>query len=134
MTTVYIAASWSRQLEMREVAKTLKIYGVQVTSRWLYEESTRTTDKFRRACALIDVEDVERAQILIRFSDNLNGDPVPSHLATGARHFEMGYAWGLGKPIIVVGERQHAFDFLPNVILLKDVHELINYLSPEEIN
>ena len=33
--------------------------------------------------------------------------------ARGGRHFETGYAFALGKPIMVVGPVEHAFQYLP---------------------
>lgn len=70
----------------------------------------------------------------MRFADDLSEDSIPSHLGTGARHFEMGLAFALGKPLIVVGKRQNLFDFLPHVTVLKDTSALIRHLSLEEIH
>lgn len=134
---VYLAASFSRQQEMRDVATALETYGVKIVSRWLNENQsihTSTKDKFLRECAFTDVNDVKLADVIVRFADDLSTESIPSHLGTGARHFEMGLAFALGKPLIVVGKRQNIFDFLPHVTVLKDMSALIRHLSLEEIN
>lgn len=133
---VYLGASFSRQSEMRAIAERLKLSGVEVTSRWLEETPppNHNREKFFRECAFLDVEDVKRANMLVRFADDLRGSIVPANLATGARMFETGLAWSLGIPIVVVGGYQNVFDYLPSIIHLKDVDALIRYLSPEEIH
>ncbi len=133
---VYLAASFSRQYEMRTVAARLQ--GVQITSRWLFENQGmkhgNSRRKFMMRCAITDLQDVQACDILVRFADDLSTITIPSHLGTGARHFEMGYAYALGKQIIVVGDHQNVFDFLGNVTHLKDTDALVQYLDPQEIN
>jgi nucleoside 2-deoxyribosyltransferase len=135
---VYLAASFSRQSEMRVIALRLEMAGVCVTSRWLHENQGmkhgNAREKFMRECAFTDLQDVRDADMLVRFTDDLIPSTIPSYLGTGARHFETGYALALGKPIVVVGGRQNVFDFLPNVVHIKDADALVRYLSPEEIH
>lgn len=119
---------------MRELALLLNYYGVEVTSRWLYEDQTTGTRKRLRQCAIVDVTDVRASDVFVRFSDDLSSPTVPSSLATGSRMFEMGLAWSEGIPIVVVGGHQPVFDYLSNITHLKDEAELIRYLSSEEIN
>ncbi len=132
---VYLAAAWSRQAEVRLYANVLRAEGIEVTSRWLEEREAidpRDRERHRRETALIDIQDVRAADALVRFTDDLSQPTVPSGLATGARMFEMGLAWAEGIPVVVVGGRQQVFDFLPNVVHLKDFTELVNFLSPRE--
>lgn len=134
---VYLASSFSRQAEMRDVRAALEAYGVEITSRWLEESYSLKgygKHRFARECAYTDLEDVKRADIVVRFSDDLSGDLIPSKLGTGARMVEFGYALALGKTLIVVSGIQNVFDFLPQVVHLKDTNELIRYLSLEEIH
>jgi hypothetical protein len=130
---IYLAAAWARKEEIRNIANELIGQGEDVHSRWLYEPtySPQVTDRanFMRERAEIDVEDVRNADILVRFSDNLNSETVPSGLATGARMFETGLAYSLGKTIIVVGGYQCVFDYLRTVIHVKDVAELKTFLK-----
>lgn len=133
---VYLAASFSRQAEMQLIAARLQ--HVTVVSRWLYENQGmkhgNSKRKFMMRCALTDIEDIRNCDIFVRFSDDLSEPTIPSHLGTGARHFEDGLAYALGKQIIVVGGHQNVFDFLPCKTHVKDVDALVHYLSPEEIN
>jgi hypothetical protein len=141
---VYLAASWSRQVEMKQLSLELKAMGIGVTSRWLdeAEKTNASRDRHRRNMAVNDANDVRAADVLVRFTDErvrLDGDYevlkdtlVRASLATGARMFETGLAWGAGIPIIVVGGHQNVFDYLPNIIHLKDVVELKKYLSSTE--
>ena len=127
----YLASSWSRRSEMRQIRSELNSVGVCVNARWLDEEETppRDNDKYMRENAFADIKDVVGCDVFVRFSDDLSSDVVPSNLATGARFFEMGLAYKEGIPIVVVGGKQCIFDFLP-VTHLKDKEELKSYLSP----
>lgn len=129
---VYLAAASHRREEIKKVAKELRLLGIDVQARWLEElqvGQSNLSEKFSREMALMDVHDVREADILIRFTDDLDFPYVRARLATGARMFEMGYAYAQGKPIIVVGGRQPIFDYLPNIVHVKDVDELKNYLG-----
>ena len=138
MLKVYLAASFSRQQEMRVVAARLVDVGVEITSRWLFENQGmkhgNARRKFMMRCALTDLEDIRACDLFVRFSDDLTPAMVPSYLATGARMGETMYAYALGKPVIVVGGHQNVFDFLPSFTHVKDADTLIDYLNPEEIN
>lgn len=138
MLKVYLAASFSRQREMQVVAARLVEVGVEITSRWLFENQGmkhgNARRKFMMRCALTDLEDVRAADILVRFSDDLTPITVPSYLATGARMGETMYAYALGKPVIIVGGHQNVFDFLPSFTHVKDADALVQYLDPQEIN
>lgn len=137
MLKIYLAASFSRQAEMRVIALRLTPFA-EITSRWLFEPQGMKNGHARRKhmmrCAFTDLEDVRAADILVRFTDDLTPIMVPSHLATGARMGETMYAYALGKPVIIVGGYQNVFDFLPSFVHLKDDDELVQYLNPEEIH
>jgi hypothetical protein len=133
--SVYLAASFGRQAEMRVVEVRLRAVGVACTSRWLQENQSVHTkgarDKFLTNCALTDVEDVRRADVFVRFSDTeeLSFPLVRASLATGARHFEDGLAWALNKKRIIVGGRCNIFDWLPETVHLPDTDSLIKHFS-----
>jgi nucleoside 2-deoxyribosyltransferase len=57
-----------------------------------------------------DIEDIEQAETLVLFT---NGTETP--IIRGAHHFEAGYAYGRGKTVITVGERDNVFYHLPCV-------------------
>lgn len=126
---IYLAAAWSRQLEIREVAAELnELAGVQVVSRWLYEPTlppdAEDLNKFRQARASDDLEDVLNTEVLVRFTDRITTNRVLSSLVSGARMFEMGYAYAQGKKIVAVGGHQPIFDYMPEIIHVNDVEEL----------
>jgi len=129
---VYLAASWTRRNEIKMVATYLRAAGIEVRARWLDEEPVPADpdrERFLIHRATEDVEDVLACDVLVRFTDDLTAPTVPSRLATGARMFEMGLAWGAGKQIVVVGGHQCIFDHLPvNITHVRDVQELKNYL------
>ena len=133
---IYIAAAWSRRAEMRKVARELRALGIEVNSRWLEEQDAPVhgREKHKRETAFIDVADVKSCDALVRFSDDLSGVYVPSHLATGARMFETGLAFALGKPVYVVGGKQNVFDSLPSMIHITDTEHLKRELCPTEIH
>lgn len=138
MLKVYLAASFSRQKEMRIVAARLADVGVEITSRWLFENQGmkhgNARRKFMMRCALTDLEDIRSCDVFVRFTDDLTPMMVPSHLATGARMGETMYAYSLGKPVIIVGGHQNVFDFLPSFTHIKDTDALIQYFNPEEVH
>jgi hypothetical protein len=128
---VYLAASFSRQEEMQNVARDLRATGVNVIARWLDEDRSvkNHTPDALNGLALIDIEDIMSCDVFVRFSDDLGLPLVYSQLATGARHFEMGLAWATFKDIIVVGGHQQLFDYLASIVHLPDTESLINHFS-----
>lgn len=126
---VYLAAAWGRRLEILAVAERLRSLGIEVTSRWLIEETdmSNNRDQFLAERAEIDLADVDSADALVRFTDVLT-PTVDSRLVSCARMVEFGYAKARGKRLYVCGGHQNVFDFLPGVIHIKDVDELCNVL------
>ncbi len=137
---IYLAAAWSKREEMQKLAVNLEktIPGLTVNSRWIKEarsnnrwspatnarinrEPKHMERAVRRLRAEQDREDVEGADILVRFTDDLSKKMVPSYLATGSRMWEMGYAMRGHQPVIVVGGIQNFFDYLPEVQHVKTV-------------
>lgn len=130
---VYLAARWSRQAEMAMLAEELKkTTGVEITSRWLHEIPAKGSklkrDRSKRMWAKRDVADVRKADVLVRFTDDLSGGTVPSQWATGSRMFEMGLAYERKMYVIVVGGFQPVFDYLPGIIHVRHLGELKNLL------
>lgn len=134
---VYLAGAFSRQTELRDVATDLAALGIEVTSRWLYEkgpENPKDRQWYRRETAFQDIQDVRAADILVRFTDDLTAESIPSKLGSCARMFEFGMAWERGIPVVVVGGKQNIFDELSNVIHLPTVQELFKFLGSRETN
>ena len=133
MKSCYLAAAFHRQKEMRELAKEVEALGVTVTSQWLYEDPAPTDliekEKFLEENAIMDMNDVERADVLIRFSDDLSSPFIPSEWGTASRMEEAGMATAWGKQVVIVGGKQSLFDRLLNRVHLKDKTELLFWLK-----
>ena len=115
MTRIYIAARYGRRAEMVEAARQLEALGHEVVSRWIYGEheaidATATVEE-RRLWALEDVADIDRAQMLVSFTE----EPGAAGGGRGGRHVETGYALGCGKLVEVVGPTENVFHTLPQV-------------------
>ena len=105
---LYLAASWTRRSELKIYCRTLEDRGYEVTSRWLWENTTQRGEGAGNA--LKDEEDVKRCDVLVAFTDE-----VP--LGRGGRHVEFGMARALDKELVVVGPKEHIFHYLPGVLV-----------------
>lgn len=129
---VYLAARYSRRGELTRYRAELNALGYDVTSRWLdgnhqiaddgmpigedgealvegYAESERAA-ALRRQFAHEDLVDIQNSDVLVAFTE-----PPRSSASRGGRHVELGYAIGLGRPVIVVGYRENVFCWLPEI-------------------
>ena len=108
MSSIYLAAMYSKMHEMQEVADRLKAAGHEITARWINgDEETMTKEQ----AALMDLADIDFAKIVIAFAL-----PPKTMFNGGGRHVEFGYAYACGKRIIVVGEKgENVFHYLPNI-------------------
>jgi nucleoside 2-deoxyribosyltransferase len=111
---IYLAARYSRIDELNKYRDDLEEAGHWVTGRWLngnhqLGDTYDPQDAIR--FALDDLEDVDRADLLICFPDEPREEmPAPSR---GGMHVELGYALGRGLRVMIVGPRQNVFHFLP---------------------
>ena len=116
---VYLAAAFERRAEMRNVAALLEELGIKVTSRWIHtpdEISAMDESVDLGKAAMQDIEDVEDASTIIKFSGSAG---------RGGRFFEFGYAHRAVKNLVLVGSRENVFDYLPCVIQFENVSEAI---------
>ncbi len=128
---VYVAARFSKLAELRDcTVPYLECFGYESTSTWLKEdpENGSIVDKdkeaFFKECALTDLDDIERADIFMLFSE----DPESLH-PRGGRHVETGYAIGLNKRVVVIGPKENIFHMIPQV----EVYESIPIFLMEEM-
>ncbi|MBU0959850.1 MAG: hypothetical protein KKB31_07925 [Nanoarchaeota archaeon] len=111
---VYLAGSYFRRDELRDRAAELEADGHHVTSSWLqgdYNTTAKVTDYTKQqlnSFAIADIWDIDGSDVFIVFSD------APTY-AGGGKHFETGYAYKAGLPIIVIGDIEHAFHALHGV-------------------
>lgn len=128
---VYLAARYSRRLELCDYRAQLAAYGITVNARWLNgshqldNAGTPIGDRgehlvehgdeagaalLRGKFAIDDRDDVLAADMLIAFTEA----PRTSN-SRGGRHVELGIALGAGIPITVIGPRENVFCWLPEV-------------------
>lgn len=114
--SVYLAARFSRQTELKKYAKQLDTLGISVTSSWLHEDTpldiglNDLSDDENRQHAQQDWEDIERCDCLVLFTEN-----PEEGFVRGGRHFEFGLAYGFGKLTITVGPKENIFHYLENI-------------------
>jgi len=117
--TIYLAARYSRNAEMRSVRDILRVLGYEVTSRWIDQHGGDVLESFvaeklnsdPEHCAhygLVDLEDMLAADTIVSFTSATAG-------GKGGRHVEFGWGLAAGKRMIVVGPREHIFHTLPQV-------------------
>ena len=111
---IYMAARYSRRLELLAYAKELRAAGHEVTSRWLngtHEAADNDTSRWGDF-AKDDLEDIRRSDVIVLFTETAL---VPRN----SRMVELGIALGLAKRIIIVGPRENVFCCLPDVLVYR---------------
>lgn len=130
---IYLAARYSRRVELLEYRRDLESLGHVVTSRWLdgshqlyqgqrigdfvekaVEEHDEAALDLLQHFASEDFHDVYTSDAMICFTE-----PPRSDASRGGRHVEAGIGMSLGKRMIVVGHRENLFYFLPTVEFCK---------------
>lgn len=115
---IYLAARYTRRVELCSYANDLRDLGHEITSRWL--NGLHETPSNRglgpvdphdsSPWALEDLEDVRAADCVVSFTE-----PARVEAGRGGRHVEYGFALGLGKRCIVVGHYENVFHCLPGI-------------------
>lgn len=105
----YLAAMYSRRDELREHARQLRAMGHIVTSGWLRERDDLSGDlvdspAIYRDRAERDLNDIRMSEALIYFTEDPNVG-----IKRGGRHFEAGFAVGIGKSLYIIGPRENIF-------------------------
>lgn len=121
---IYLAAKFTEQPLMKEWRKLLIANGHEVTSRWLDVIETDLTTTQPQAEAEKDLEDINRADIVL--SKTLNRGEL---FTGGGRHIEFGYAYAKGKDLINVGGYESVFHKLPQVVTVEKIEDAIEYIN-----
>lgn len=130
---IFLSSRYSRRDELREVRKRIIKRGFQVVSRWLdteWEEkdgagSSSAPAAYREEFAIKDMEDVERCDLFIGFTEEPRSD------GRGGRHVEFGAAVALGKRVWIIGPHENIFHHLPRVCPFGCVDEMLTHLEFE---
>lgn len=109
--TIYIAAKFSKQQELRRVTKLLCKSGVIVTSSWIFEDEKdfhEITDEFEHGyIAFRDAHDIQDADIVV-----IDTREELSKGGGGGREFEAGYGYALKGVLWRVGPARSPFHYL----------------------
>jgi hypothetical protein len=103
----YFAARFSKRFALRQFRQQLEAMGHICTSRWL--DAEREDPATLGFCAQEDFIDTVTADMIVNFTEEPRGN------SRGARHCEFGIGLALNKKLVIVGPREHAFHFLPQV-------------------
>lgn len=125
---IYLAARYGRRQEMHSLMGILGDMGCKVTARWITaktHEMGEVTEKTRPLLAQEDLDDIRECNLLVAFTE----EGSPKGASRGGRHVELGYALGIGKPIIVVGPRENIFCYLHQVRVVTDVAEFFRIVQ-----
>jgi nucleoside 2-deoxyribosyltransferase len=106
MKKVYLASSYGRREELEKLIPDLQRVRMVSVARWLHGGEDGLS---RRDVAVLDAEDVDRADVLIVFTHERHAPVGGGHL------WEFGYAYGRGKRCVVIGPESTVFVRSPGV-------------------
>ena len=101
---IYLASRFADREILRGYAQELWNLGHVVTSRWLGEHPKPdylSEDEFARKTALVDLLDIQEADLVIRF--------LHDQSQTGGADTEVGYALATSKLLWIVGPYRNIF-------------------------
>jgi phosphomevalonate kinase len=127
MSAFYLADKYQNKLRLRAVRDELEALGHTVTSRWIDEtedpqiQLEDVPEEKRREYARHDLEDILDAEYLVHFQDK----DFPNK--RGGAIEEKGMARGLGKEIILVGDRVTIFDYLHDTVCFPTLRAFLKW-------
>lgn len=127
---IYVAADFVRAEDASSAAARCGQKGLEVVSTWHDEalpaevEAASTVGgpppNEARVAAKRNIGQIESADVVVMLCTGSR--------ARGGRHFETGYAHALGKPIVLIGPKEHAFHELDGMRHADNVEALISIL------
>ena len=118
---IYLASRYPRRPELAVYRAELEAAGHTVVSRWIDgddEPVEHPEGGYTEAAGRIargDLDDLDRADVLISFTEEPKIVPYLEAAARGGRHVEFGYAVAQGKQLIVIGPWENVFHTLIEV-------------------
>jgi nucleoside 2-deoxyribosyltransferase len=112
---------------MQEWAARLNLLGYHVCSRWIrgdHEITGVNDDSEQRRFAEENFADILMADIVI-----CRSDPLFFRSGRGGRHVEFGIALATKKRIILIGERENVFHWIPRVEVYRTFEEIVKNLK-----
>ncbi len=132
----YVGGPYSWREKIREFIVELETLGIESTTSWIYETAAlnatldQFTDEENQKTAEVDIEDIKRANVVVVFTIDPLGPPKPR----GGRHWETGYAYALGKEIVLVGPMENIFSYLPEIKVFASPKLAKAYLYKRSLN
>jgi|SRR5882672_3889962 len=119
---IYLAHNFAAREWLPKVVEMLAAQGHKCTSTWIFDDS-HAKGGTKRESAQVDIEDIERSEILVLFVDQEG--PTPGR----GKYFELGFAYARGKRIILVGTDDGCvFYSLSQIERVLNVKELLEVL------
>jgi len=112
----YLAARFEQKKEIKALVPLLEANNIRVRAHWLDEDippNSQLSDLTPAYCAeqaQVDLDDIKACDLFVFFAD------ATPKTTRGGKHFEAGYASGLGKRIVVIGQPENIFHYLPGVV------------------
>jgi len=120
VSTLYLAARFERQDEMRVYRDRLELAGHVVTSRWL-DEPGPAVPEYPAEAAQMCLEDIARSRWFVIFTDR--------EMGRGGKDFETAWALTQCLGVRIVGPRVHVFHFLPAIVQYDTVDEFLETMG-----
>lgn len=118
---IYVAASFRRLDECRQVAQLLEGAGMRVTSRWLKDPEAGIARP--ELAAERDMADLRESDGLLSLTET----PAVGYLM-GGRHVEFGIALALRKWLWIVGPLENVFHHHPTVRAFADLTAFLVFM------
>lgn len=130
----YLAARYSRRDELRVHRDMLVALGHTCMASWLDTAwpisdtgSTAAPDQYREHYAIKEALEVRQCNMLIAFTEE------PRSSTRGGRHVEFGIALGMGKRVVVIGQRENLFYYHPDVTAFNSFQEFLDAYTRQSI-
>lgn len=121
---IYIAHNFDARIHLRDTIRLFKSLGHEITSTWITDDSHMEGGHSRQHSALVDLQDIDRADALLLFIDQFSESPGRG------KYVELGYALGTGKKCFIYGSNWGCiFYHLPQIIHLTSFEEIEHHFA-----
>lgn len=121
---IYLAHNFAARSWLPSVVAQLTEAGHESTGRWITDDSHVGVSQH---AACVDLLDIDKSNCFVLFVSQYG--PTPGK----GKFVELGYAYAMGKRIILVGEENdNVFYALPGIERVKDVPELLKKLHKQK--
>lgn len=125
--TLYLAGKFRWRMVIRQIATKLTTHGHIINSRWLTGHDGPMSPEVQALYAAEDFEDIKSVDAVVVFQLPCD-EPEPSI----GRHIELGYALGIGKPVILVGLPEVVFHYAEGVTRYNSLDSFYGEYAPSK--